>query len=297
MQRVSLRLLVTRPHPQAGAWVAQLQAVLDSQAAVMPQGDAARVRAVALPLLAILDAPDPAAVQAAWAQLVATDTSPDTKPDTTPQTTAAQAFNGVMFVSPAAVDAWMAAKPPQASWPVNTWVAVPGPGTERAFRAHGVATRVREVLGPKIDAAQFDSDALWAAIGHRPWTGQHILIVHGGAGRELMAQRWRDAGANVQQVQAYQRGVPRFDADQQTTLQHAMSQPKQHLWLFSSGEAAGHLAALAPGAPWQVHTALCTHPAIAERATAIGFGTVQVCSPEVKALAQAARRLALDSAR
>lgn len=285
MQRVSLRLLVTRPQPQADAWVAQLQAVLDSQAAVMPQGDAARVRAVALPLLAILEAPDPGAVTAAWAQLVAADTTPT------------QAFNGVMFVSPAAVDAWMAATPAHAQWPVSTWVAVPGPGTERAFRAHGGVTRVREVLGPKMDAAQFDSDALWAAIGHRPWAGQRILIVHGGAGRELMAQRWRDAGATVQQVQAYQRGVPPFDASQQATLQQAMGQPKQHLWLFSSGEAVGHLAAAAPGAPWQVHAALCTHPAIAERATAIGFGTVQVCSPEVKALAQAARRLALDSAR
>jgi uroporphyrinogen-III synthase len=285
MQRVSVRLLVTRPQPQADAWVAQLQAVLDSQAAVMPQGDAARVRAVAMPLLAIQEAPDAAAVQAAWAQLVAVDAMPS------------QAFNGVMFVSPAAVDAWMAAKPAQATWPVSTWVAVPGPGTERAFRAHGMATRVREVLGPKADAAQFDSEALWAAIGHRPWSGQRILIVHGGAGRELMAQRWRDAGASVQQVQAYQRGVPRLDAAQQAALQQAMSQPKQHLWLFSSGEAAGHLAALAPGAPWHVHTALCTHPTIAERATTIGFGTVQVCSPEVKALAQAARRLALDSAR
>jgi hypothetical protein len=46
--------------------------------------------------------------------------------------------------------------------------------------------------------------------------------------------------------------------------------------MFSSSEAIDHLDALAPGADWRAGRALASHPRIAERAQALGFGAVIV---------------------
>ena len=46
-------------------------------------------------------------------------------------------------------------------------------------------------------------------------------------------------------------------------------------WLFSSSEAAAHLAQLLPGAIGPQARALATHPRIAERLRAQGWGQVE----------------------
>ena len=57
------------------------------------------------------------------------------------------------------------------------------------------------------------------------------------------------------------------------------------LWLFSSGEAVGHLAALAE-VDWPRLRALATHPRIAERLAALGC-SAQVVAPRPEDVAQA----------
>lgn len=242
-------LLVTRPEPQATAWTGRLRQ--------------AGVDAVAVPLLAIEPPPEPDAVQQAWRQL--------------------DAFDGAMFVSPAAVATWMQARPAGAAWPASLWAAAPGPGTAQALRAHGVGT----ILEPAADADQFDSESLWAAIGERPWQGRSVLVVHGGAGRPWLSQRWHEAGATVRQVQAYQRRValPSTGSAARASLDAALNQPTAHAWLFSSGEIVDGLASMLAGTHWRDHRALCTHPAIAERAHAAGFGRIEVVKPQVPAIA------------
>ncbi len=242
-------LLVTRPQPQADDWVRKLHA--------------AGVPAQALPLLSIHAPPDADAVQRAWQRLAV--------------------YDGVMFVSPSAVQAWMQAQPEDTTWPDQVWAAAPGPGTARALLDHGIA----EVLAPASDAAQFDSDSLWDAIKHRPWAGRRVLVVHGGAGRARLAALWRHAGATVDAVQAYRRSVAPLDAAQQLRLRQVARAPAQHAWLFSSGEAAHALPVLLPQADWRAHRAVCTHPAIGAAARSVGMVDVTVVSPQLEAIVSA----------
>ena len=66
-----------------------------------------------------------------------------------------------------------------------------------------------------------------------------------------------------------------------------LAAPVRWIWMFSSSEAIAHLQALAPGARWDAGRALATHPRIAERATALGFGAVTIVSPSPEAVAAA----------
>jgi uroporphyrinogen-III synthase len=275
-----MRVLVTRPEPQASEWTHALSS----------RG----VPALALPLLAILPAEDPSALARAWASL--------------------DQLDGVMFVSPAAAQAWIDARPdgpppgrPAPSggsersdrggttfnaWPARVWVAAPGPGTARSQAALGA----EQTLTPAADAEQFDSDALWSAIGGRDWRGQRILIVHGGTGRDELAQRWRDAGAVVDRLQAYRRGDAVWSTAQAAAFDAALDDPAAHVWLFSSGDAIGRLERRAPQVQWQAHRAVCTHPAIAERARRAGFGSLHDCRPEIDDVAAAVRDCARAAA-
>jgi uroporphyrinogen-III synthase len=246
-----MRVLVTRPEPQASEWTHALSL----------RG----VQALALPLLAILPAQDPAAVTRAWTTL--------------------DQLDGVMFVSPAAALAWIDARPDGRAWPARVWAAAPGPGTARSLAVLGA----EQMLAPAADAEQFDSAALWSAIADRDWRGKRILIVHGGSGRDELAQRWRDAGAVVDRIQAYRRGDAAWSPAQAAALEAAVNEPAAHLWLFSSGDAIGRLERRAAQVSWQVHRAVCTHPAIAERARSVGFGRVLDCRPELDAVAAAVK--------
>lgn len=257
-----MRVLVTRPAAQAQDWVARLAA----------QG----VDAAALPLIAVEPAPDPAAVRAAWQGLAARRL--------------------VMFVSPNAVAQFFALQPPDRDWPRALRAASPGPGTGAALRTAGVPAAA--ILEPPADSPNFDSEALWpvlAAAG--PWDGGAVLIVRGsvegeavadetGRGREWLARQLVAAGATVDYLVAYRRAAPRFTAEQQAVWQQALAAPAAHLWLLSSSEAVEQLERLAHGG-WAAASALATHPRIAARARAAGFGTVLEAAPTLAAVTAA----------
>lgn len=258
-----MRVLVTRPQPQADEWVRQLRA----------QG----IDAHALPLLGIDEAPDASALHDAWAALV--------------NLGAAARPTHVMFVSPNAVNAFFEAAPGGSSWPADVCAGGPGPGTARALRACGVpADLVRE---PAEHSAQFDAEALWAALQAREggdWRARHVLIVRGDGGRETLADHLRAAGAEVRYLQAYARGAPVLDAPARALLARAQAEPTGHLWLFSSSQAIGELKAMAPGADWSAARALASHPRIAATARALGFGRVGEVRPAFDAVLDAVRR-------
>ena len=73
-------------------------------------------------------------------------------------------------------------------------------------------------------------------------------------------------------------------------LAEALHQPVRWIWMFSSSEAIDHLQALAPTAHWQAARALASHPRIAERARALGFGAVTLVSPTAFSVAEAVSR-------
>jgi len=243
-----MRVIVTRPAAQAQAWVHDLRA----------RG----LDAVALPLIAIGAAADPAVVQEAWATL------------------AQQAL--AVFVSPNAVEQFFSAAPDGACWPERTLAGSPGPGTTRELRARGVSAAA--IVEPAADAPQFDSEALWAQLSARPWQGRSALIVRGDGGRDWLADTLRSAGARVELLAAYRRVASKPDAAQRALLAAAVDAPAEHLWLFSSSEAIDRLAALRPdldAAAWQTSQAIATHPRIAERARALGIGAVHASRPGI----------------
>ncbi len=243
-----MKLLVTRPAAQAAEWVDGLRA----------HG----IEAEALPLIGIDPPADPAPVRAAWAGLAA--------------------YRLVMFVSPNAAQQFFLLRPEGNAWPAGTLAGSPGPGTSRTLCALGVGAEA--IAEPAADAAQFDSESLWQQLQRLDWAGQRVLIVRGESGRDWLADTLRAHGATVDFVTAYERGAPRLDAHEQALLRRARAEPRQHVWMFSSSESIGHLEALTPGAGWHEAVALATHPRIAERARAAGFGTVLESRPALEAV-------------
>lgn len=272
--------LVTRPEPQASDWAGALGA----------QGVAAQ----ALPLIAIEGPPRPDAVSQLWQGL--------------------GRQRALMFVSPAAAEWFFRLRPAPTpdtapTWPAHTLAAAPGPGTAQAVLSWGAASGLTaaQLISPDADSAQFDSEALWPLLAPLDWRAQHIAIVSGGdatgtRGRTWLAEQWRQAGAQVEAVQAYQRGPGQWSPDQQALARQALLDPASHVWLFSSSQAIDHLVAHhlpalgqtthpeAPHTPdWRHMRALCTHPRIAEHAAALGFGEVRQCAPTLAAVVQARR--------
>lgn len=278
------RVLVTRPQAQADDWVARLQAL--------------GVEAAALPLLRIGPAQDPRPLQQVRAGLARYAAVMFVSPNAVraffatsaagmDPATGAQVLAGGMLPPaqhPTPARSSMPSVPSPASpptplqfashWPPHLLAAGTGPGTAVALLQAGVPAA--NIVCPSADQGQdFDSEALWQLLrDHRPWAGTQALIVRGEGGRDWLAQALAAQGAQVHFVEAYRRLPPQLDAAASALLHQALARPLQHVWLFSSSEALGHLPALAPAADWRDSTALASHPRIATTASGLGFGRV-----------------------
>jgi uroporphyrinogen-III synthase len=248
---MALRLLVTRPQPQADAWVARLRA----------QG----IDAQALPLLAIDAVVDLSELHEAWHEL--------------------PRYALVMFVSPNAVSHFFAARPAEIAargWPAGTRAGATGPGTLQALQIAGVPDAL--CVAPPADAPQFDSAGLWAQLRGEHWDGREVLVLRGNGGRDEFATQLRAAGAAVHFTQAYERGAARLDTQQRALLELAVAKPASHVWWLSSAEAIDYLTQLAPATDWHDALALASHPRIAARARERGFGRVFEAPPTFTAV-------------
>jgi uroporphyrinogen-III synthase len=251
----SVRVIVTRPLQEATVWVRDLTL--------------AGWPAVALPLIDIASVNDSSAVHAAWERL--------------------HTFDAVMFVSSNAVEHFFRCKPGSSQAftgcnAIKTRAFATGPGTVAALLRVGVP--VASIDAPDADAAQFDSEALWAVMGHRVQPGWRVLVVRGGvdasqtgAGRDWFSQQVRAAGGEVELVAAYQRALPVWDAPQRAVAQQAAEDGS--VWLFSSSQAIGHLLTLCPQQTWGNGRAVATHPRIAHAARQAGFAVVCESRPHL----------------
>ena len=259
------RILVTRPQHDAQPWVSALQA----------RG----LQAIALPLLAIGPCSDAPAQQAL--------------------STARQAaltpghYRAVMFVSGNAVQYFFESNQPLAHdsprlLAPDTRAWTPGPGTARALLEAGVPAH--QIDGPAADAAQFESESLWQSVQSQVRAGDRVLIVRGdspapeihtpstqGAGREWLAARLREAGAQVELLAVYQRLLPEWTPEQRDLARAAAADGS--LWLFSSSEAVANLQQLLPAQDWQQGLALTTHARIAAKVQSAGFGRILQSRP------------------
>lgn len=161
-----------------------------------------------------------------------------------------------------------------------------GPGTRQALIDVGVAEA--HIDSPPIDAAQFDSEALWRVVCTQVSTDQRVLVVRGsdasaisqnGSGRDWLAQQISAAGAQVDWVSAYERTVPTWTTAQTAQAQAAASDGS--VWVFSSSQAVGHLQQLLPAQHWGHARCVATHARIAQAAQDAGFGQVLSTKPRV----------------
>jgi uroporphyrinogen-III synthase len=238
---------VTRPAAQAAVWVDRLRAT--------------GIDAEALPLIAIVPVADRDQLTAAWTGL--------------------SARRLVVFVSSNAVVHFFAARSPGLAWPAGVVAAAPGPGTADALRESGVPQAA--IVAPASDAQQLDSESLWARLQGRDWRGASVLIVSGEGGRDWLAERLRQAGATVESLPAYRREAPVFAGDSALCLTQALADAAV-VWLFSSAEAIANLERAAGAGRFARSRAVATHPRIAERARAAGFGRVVEAGPRFDAV-------------
>ena len=266
-----MRVIVTRLLPQAVRWVQLLQ----------PHGH----DGLALPLIEVAALTDASALLAVRQQVAR--------------------YAAVMFVSSPAVDGFFSAGSGPVSdpghelaLPARAWCT--GPGTRAALVRHGMAPGA--VDAPDPGAGQLDSEALWQRVGDQIKPGVRILIVRGdtlgaesttrastdsasasvGVGRDWLAQRLQQAGAQVDFVVAYRRCLPQWSAVQRAQALAAAGDGS--VWLFSSAEAVNNLKALLPAQDWSHARAIATHARIATAAQRLGFSAVLTSRPSLPAV-------------
>jgi len=247
-------LLVTRPAPEATAWV---QAV---QAAGWP--------AEALALIEISPALDPQARHQAHQQAAGCD--------------------ALMFVSTQAVRHFCSPDGP----PITARCWAPGPGTAAALQAAGIAPE--QIDQPPANSAQFDSEALWAVVQPQLHSGHRLWVVRGQSadgrlGRDWLEQQCRAHGGQVHSCVAYSRRAPQWDAGTAERVREWVRNGA--VWLFSSSEAIQHLQQLLPDGPWAQSVALVSHPRIAASAKRLGFGEIMAHRPTIDDLLRALSEL------
>lgn len=257
-------LVVTRPEPDTGLWVQQLQA----------HG----VDASALPLMEIAPSCSPlalASLHAALQQL--------------------PSYSAIMFVSGNAVRYFFAQLRAQAlTLPTHTQLWTPGPGTTKALLAESISPQC--LIQPSPNAPQFDSESLWEQAQHHVCAGQRVLIVRGGdgqdasgQGRPWLTQQLQQCGVQVDFASVYERRAPEATTERLQAIQTLRD--KQAAWLFSSSECVQHLVLCNTAWSWQAHTALATHPRIAQQARLAGFGRVIETMPAVQSIAASIKSL------
>ena len=269
----SPRIIVTRPQPEADAWVVQLQA----------QG----TRALALPLIEIGPATLPADQQAANQARAACQ--------------GGGRYGAIMLVSGNAAQYFLDKKLAlalscQAPAAIKTRVWSPGPGTARTAMTQGIPATLIDQPAP--GAPQFDSESLWAQVSPQvpamAAAGLRVLVVRGasegdggsgensapgGTGRQWLATQLQTAGVGVDFVAVYERRMPQWTPEQMALASSALADGS--LWLFSSSQAVMHLRNIFAPAQLAEVKAIATHPRIAQAAQEAGFASVKPCRPTV----------------
>lgn len=142
----------------------------------------------------------------------------------------------VIFVSPNAIDACFArlallSESAGASWPQDVAVGVMGEGSRQALASYGLHAENARIFCP-IHPERTDSETLLAVLDLPDLRGKKVLIIRGDSGRDFLADALQLQGVEVEQVAAYQRRIPVFDADKQQQMRALLSQEND--WVITS---------------------------------------------------------------
>ncbi len=248
---MSAGVVITRPRAQAEPLAARLAA--------------AGIPAEIFPLLDIQPLPDTTELASAMARL--------------------HEYALVAFVSPNAVDAAFRFI---RAWPDGVIAAVVGEGSRQALARHGLTEANTQIAFP-VDPHRTDSETLLDVLDLAALCGQKALIVRAETGRELLADRLREAGIVVDKIAAYRRGAPPLDATRSKALTALLA--AGHAWVITSSEALRNLQQdvlrLAGSSGWDTLRAcrlIVPHQRIGETALAMGFDRVTLTDSGDEAL-------------
>lgn len=134
-------------------------------------------------------------------------------------------YDLLIFISPNAVKYGMAAL---GKIPPSVKVASVGQSSAQALRDSGIS----HVIAP---IERFDSESLLALPELTHVIGQHIVILRGDGGRELLGDTLKARGAQIEYITCYQRSKPELDlaalyAAQPDALTVTSSEALTHLW-------------------------------------------------------------------
>jgi uroporphyrinogen-III synthase len=203
------------------------------------------------PAIALLEAPDPGALDALIDRL--------------------DDFNLAIFISPGAVDKGMGRIVARRGLPPAVQCAAVGPGGVAALARHGV----HRVIAP--EGVRVDSEALLALPALHNIAGRRVVIFRGDGGRELLGDTLRARGAEVSYAVCYRRVPAAIDAAALNATARAGGIAAA---VFTSSEGLRHFAAAIgdEGRAWLCRTPVVVpHPRIAATARDAGCGEVITC--------------------
>jgi uroporphyrinogen-III synthase len=202
-------------------------------------------------------------------------------------------FDLVVFVSGNAARLYferLAGRVSAGGWPAGTRAATVGAASARAVRESPLWNPAATLLHPPAGAPTQDSEALWRVLP-RDAPPRRVLLARGAQGRDWLAQRLEDAGAQVTRLALYRRR-PAAWADaaiRQCAAWAGAQPPARPVWLLTSAESIDALAGQARAHGlfdwWRRCHFVATHPRVKkhflQKAAPWGdrAASVKVCRP------------------
>ena len=188
-------------------------------------------------------------------------------------------FSWAIFISSNAVQHGMQRLLAQRSLPVTCRFAAIGPATAAELSVFGV----NDVLTP---VGRFDSESLLALPEMQSVSGQRIMIFRGQGGRDVLATKLKQRGAEVVFAECYRRINPSHDI---SPIKDLWQNGRLHAIVITSSEALRNLLALNAGAWLYTVPVFVNHPRIAEAAIAECLQAVQTNTNSDEDLLEAIR--------
>jgi uroporphyrinogen-III synthase len=197
-------------------------------------------------------------------------------------------FDRVVFVSPAAIEAFVPRVQP--GWPARVALAVVGPGSLEALATHGLSASPGLAIPP---GPSFDAAAMLELDCFRHPAGQRILVVRGEAGRDEIEQTLKRRGAEVDVVLAYETVPLDPEADRRRILANWIWKREQFdpVFLVTSGDAIRRLGEWSDAErsleSMKALRVLTIHPRLASALAQAGWMRVDTIKPGLAALLDA----------
>jgi uroporphyrinogen-III synthase len=155
------------------------------------------------------------------------------------------------------------------AWPVSCVAAAVGPATAGRLLESGWMSTGCAVVHPAAQAPRHDSEALWDCLRARGALPRRVLLVRGAEGRDWLAERLREHGAQVTVHSVYRRSAAPWDAAVLAQLAEWHEAGHHPAWLLTSAESIDAVranVARAASLPWwQACSFVVTHARLVPR--------------------------------